>query len=145
AQEIKGVASSSVETASSAGKLINDIVPQIQKTAELVHEIDAASNEQARGIDENSRAIQQFDQVIQANSAAAEEMASTSEELTAQAAQMQETIAFFRVDVEGTTRVQGRPLPLSAGAAGRKPPSGTKGKGVKLSLPGAGEGGFERY
>jgi methyl-accepting chemotaxis protein len=146
AQEIKGVASSSVETASSAGKLINDIVPQIQKTAELVHEIDAASNEQARGIDENARAIQQFDQVIQANSAAAEEMASTSEELTGQAAQMQETIAFFTVDVEGGTRPQGRRLPLAAAAspAGKKI-SGPKGKGVKLSLPGAGEGDFERY
>ncbi|MFZ5775673.1 MAG: methyl-accepting chemotaxis protein, partial [Thermodesulfobacteriota bacterium] len=79
AQEIKGVASASVETATNAGRLINDIVPQIQKTAELVHEIDAASNEQARGIEENTKAIQQFDQVIQANSAAAEEMAATSE------------------------------------------------------------------
>ena len=73
AQEIKGVASASVETAANAGRLINEIVPQIQKTAELVHEIDAASNEQARGLEENTKAIQQFDQVIQANSAAAEE------------------------------------------------------------------------
>ncbi len=147
AQEIKGVASASVETASAAGKLINDIVPQIQKTAELVHEIDAASNEQARGIDENARAIQQFDQVIQANSAAAEEMASTSEELTGQAAQMQDSIAFFKVDVAAAIRPVGRPLPLSgvAGPTGKKLPSGAKGKGVKLSLPGAGEGDFERY
>ncbi len=147
AQEIKGVASTSVETASTAGKLINDIVPQIQKTAELVHEIDAASNEQARGIDENARAIQQFDQVIQANSAAAEEMASTSEELTGQAAQMQDTIAFFKVDIAAAIRPVGRPLPLSgaAGPVGKKSPSGTKGKGVKLSLPGAGDGDFERY
>ncbi len=145
AQEIKGVASSSVETASGAGKLINDIVPQIQKTAELVHEIDAASNEQARGIDENARAIQQFDQVIQANSAAAQEMASTSEELTGQAAQMQDAIAFFKVDVEDRPRPQGRLLPLSApaGPAGKK--LVPKGKGVKLSLPGSGEGDFERY
>ncbi|MFZ5775006.1 MAG: methyl-accepting chemotaxis protein, partial [Thermodesulfobacteriota bacterium] len=62
AQEIKEVATTSVETATNAGKLINDIVPQIQKTAELVQEIDAASNEQARGIEENTKAIQQFDQ-----------------------------------------------------------------------------------
>ncbi len=146
AQEIKGVAGASVETASNAGKLINDIVPQIQKTAELVHEIDAASNEQARGIDENARAIQQFDQVIQANSAAAEEMASTSEELTAQAAHLQETIAFFKVETEAKFRPQGRALPvpgMSKPAA--KKTSGGKGKGVKLSLPGAGDGDFERY
>ena len=96
AQEIKGVANASVETAGNAGRLINEIVPQIQKTAALVHEINAASNEQARGIDENAKAIQQFDKVIQANSAAAEEMAATSEELTAQAAHLQTSISFFK-------------------------------------------------
>ena len=147
AQEIKGVAGASVQTASNAGKLINEIVPQIQKTAELVHEIDAASNEQARGIDENARAIQQFDQVIQANSAAAEEMASTSEELTAQAAHLQETIAFFKVETEAGSRPQGRPLPplVSFSPGAKKKSGGGKGKGVKLSLPGAGDGDFERY
>jgi hypothetical protein len=73
-------------------------------------------------------------------------MASTSEELTGQAAQMQDAIAFFKVDVESRPRPQGRLLPLSApaGPAGKKL-SGPKGKGVKLSLPGAGEGDFERY
>ncbi|MFA6900093.1 MAG: methyl-accepting chemotaxis protein [Desulfurivibrionaceae bacterium] len=147
AQEIKGVAGASVETASNAGKLINEIVPQIQKTAELVHEIDAASNEQARGIDENARAIQQFDQVIQANSAAAEEMASTSEELTAQAAHLQETIAFFKVETEARFRPQSRslPPPASVSLVAKKKSGGGKGKGVKLSLPGAGDGDFERY
>ena len=120
-------------------------MPQIQKTAELVHEIDAASNEQARGIDENARAIQQFDQVIQANSAAAEEMASTSEELTAQAAHLQETIAFFKVETDARFRPQGRslPPPASVSPVVKKKSGGGKGKGVKLSLPGAGD--FERY
>jgi len=146
AQEIKGVASASVETAANAGKLIEEIVPQIQKTAELVHEIDAASNEQARGIDENARAIQQFDQVIQANSAAAEEMASTSEELTAQAAQLQETIAFFMVESAGAIRPQGGPLslPVSSAKTSKKKASG-KDKGVRLALQSTTEGDFERY
>ncbi|MHB8222183.1 MAG: methyl-accepting chemotaxis protein [Desulfurivibrionaceae bacterium] len=144
AQEIKGVASASVKTAANAGMLINEIVPQIQKTAELVHEIDAASNEQARGIDENARAIQQFDQVIQSNSAAAEEMASTSEELTAQAAQMQETISFFAVETgEIASRVQGRSSPRSALNGGMK--TAAKSSGVKLSLPGGKDESFERY
>ncbi|MDG4474563.1 methyl-accepting chemotaxis protein [Thiovibrio frasassiensis] len=148
AQEIKGVASISVETATNAGNLINDILPQIQKTAELVHEIDAASNEQARGIDENARAIQQFDQVIQSNSAAAEEMASTSEELTAQAAQMQEAIAFFkteRVRAQSKPQVQERrPLPQSGTHAKKGGAQQTR-TGVKLTLPEGNEGDFERY
>jgi methyl-accepting chemotaxis protein len=146
AQEIKGVASSSVQTATNAGHLINQIVPQIQKTAELVHEIDAASNEQARGIDENARAIQQFDQVIQSNSAAAEEMASTSEELTAQAVQMQDTIAFFKTEAAGAQirpRPQERALPMS-GVKARKG-AAPSAKGVKLALASGKEEDFERY
>ncbi|MBU1405815.1 MAG: CZB domain-containing protein [Proteobacteria bacterium] len=144
AQEIKGVASASVKTAANAGVLIDEIVPQIQKTAELVHEIDAASNEQARGIDENARAIQQFDQVIQSNSAAAEEMASTSEELTAQAAQMQETISFFTVETGViASRVPGGSLPRSASTGGMK--TVAKSGGVKLTLPVGNDESFERY
>ena len=158
AQEIKGVASVSVATAINAGKLINDILPQIKKTAELVQEIDAASNEQARGIEENSKAIEQFDQVIQSNSAAAEEMASTSEELTAQAAQLQDAIGFFKVDESGVRthiaaggasgyRKPGRvslALPPGKGASchGRKPNS-KKAAGEKISLDDSSE--FERY
>lgn len=94
-------------------------MPQIQKTAELVHGIDAASNEQARGIDENARAFQQFDQAVQVNSAAVGEMASADEELTAQAAQLQESIAFFRVETENRTRPQSRFSPQPAVQAKR--------------------------
>ncbi|MFZ5775005.1 MAG: methyl-accepting chemotaxis protein [Thermodesulfobacteriota bacterium] len=155
AQEIKSVATSSVETATNAGKLINDIVPQIQKTAELVQEIDAASNEQARGIEENNRAIQQFDQVIQGNSAAAEQMAATSQELTAQAAHLQETIAFFRVESERSGKHGGvMPLPSPRHPAGhplkhpvpREEPGG-KAAGHTLDLGGHGivEDEFQRY
>jgi len=158
AQEIRGVASTSVETAANAGKLIEEIVPQIQKTAELVQEIDAASNEQARGIEENSRAIEQFDQVIQANSAAAEEMASTSEELTAQAAQLQDAINFFKVGEMAFEKGQ-RNQPSAKGKSGRRPqlpPSPisshereaqekTHDGGIAISMNEAKEVEFERY
>ena len=97
ALEIKEVAGSSVAIAANAGKLIRDIVPQIQKTAQLVEEIDASSMEQAKGIEENAKAVVVLDQVIQENSAAAEEMSATSEELSSQAAQLLEIISFFNV------------------------------------------------
>jgi len=163
AQEIKGVASASVATATNAGKLINEILPQIQKTAELVQEIDAASNEQARGIEENSKAVEQFDSVIQSNSAAAEEMASTSEELTAQASQMLETIAFFKLDEAGGQRRQAgnpgggqrgaarAPLALSHARKGKSMHSGNGGKKTSASDAGGASialddlKDFERY
>lgn len=98
AGEISQLSSSSVEVAEKAGEMLSKLVPDIQKTAELVQEISVASNEQNAGSDQINRAIQQLDQVIQQNASASEEMSSTSEELASQAEQMQSTIEFFRID-----------------------------------------------
>ena len=84
--------------------MLQKIVPDIQKTADLVQEISSACNEQNTGVDQINKALQQLDQVIQQNASASEEMASTSEELQSQAAQLQATIAFFKVgDCDGAT------------------------------------------
>ncbi|EAT15078.1 methyl-accepting chemotaxis protein [Desulfuromonas acetoxidans] len=107
AAEISDLSSSSVEVAENAGEMLAKMVPDIQRTAELVQEIAAASKEQDTGADQVNKAIQQLDQVIQQNASAAEEMASTSEELNAQASQLQDTIDFFRV--EGGTTVKTPP------------------------------------
>lgn len=98
AGEISHLSSSSVAVAESAGDMISKLVPDIQKTAELVQEISAASNEQNTGAEQINLAIQQLDQVIQQNASASEEMASTSEELASQAEQLGETISFFKLD-----------------------------------------------
>lgn len=98
AAEISKLSSSSVEVAERAGDMLTRIVPEIQKTAELVQEISAASNEQNSGADQINRAIQQLDQVIQENASATEEMASTAEELSSQAEHLQDIIGFFKVE-----------------------------------------------
>ncbi len=98
AGEISDLSASSVEVAERAGEMLAKLVPDIQKTAELVQEISAASKEQTSGADQINGAIQQLNQVIQQNAGAAEEMASTAEELSSQAQQLQGTIAFFKVD-----------------------------------------------
>jgi len=98
AGEISELSASSVEVAEKAGEMLTKIVPDIQKTAELVQEISAASTEQDSGADQINKALQQLDQVIQQNASASEEMASTSEELSSQADQLQSTIDFFKVD-----------------------------------------------
>jgi methyl-accepting chemotaxis protein len=98
ANEISRLTIDGVQTAEGAGQLLAKLVPDIQKTAELVREIAAASVEQGTGADQVNKAIQQLDQVIQQNSAASEEMASTAEELASQAEVLQATIAFFKID-----------------------------------------------
>ena len=100
AEEINALASTSVEIAGKAGDMLTQLVPDIQKTAELVMEISAASNEQSSGTAQINNAIQQLDQVIQRNSATAEEMASMAEELSSQARQLQSTMKFFKVSAK---------------------------------------------
>jgi methyl-accepting chemotaxis protein len=76
-------------------------VPDIQKTAELVQEITAASKEQDTGSEQINKALQQLEKVIQQNASAAEEMASTTEELTGQSDQLVSALGFFRTGDSG--------------------------------------------
>jgi methyl-accepting chemotaxis protein len=99
AGEITALSASSVSVAEHAGELLSKILPDIQKTAELVQEISAASREQDSGASQISTAVQQLDQVIQQNAAAAEETSTTTVELAQQAERMREAIAFFKVDL----------------------------------------------
>jgi methyl-accepting chemotaxis protein len=96
AAEISQLSTDGVGIAEGAGQLLAKLVPDIQKTAELVREIAAASAEQSTGASQVNKAIQQLDQVIQQNASASEEMASTAEELSGQAEVLQSTIAFFK-------------------------------------------------
>lgn len=98
ATDINQLASSSVSIAAKAGDMLGKLVPEIQKTTELVQEISAASKEQNMGAEQINRAIQQLDQITQQNSATSEELASTAEELAEQAEKLQRIIAFFHAD-----------------------------------------------
>ncbi len=98
AEAINGLANSSVAIVKKAANMFVTMIPDIRKTAELVQEISAASNEQSSGTAQINRAIQQLDQVTQQNSATSEELAATTEELAAQAEQLQHTIEFFKVE-----------------------------------------------
>ncbi|KAF5032261.1 Methyl-accepting chemotaxis protein (MCP) signaling domain protein [anaerobic digester metagenome] len=116
AAEISELSSSTVSVADQAGQMLTKLVPDIQRTAELVQEISAASNEQNAGAEQINKALQQLDQVIQQNASASEEMASTSEELSSQAEQLQATISFFHLGATAArvTRQaarRGRPQP----------------------------------
>ncbi len=96
AGEISALSGTSVEIAVRAGEMLRKLVPDIQKTAELVQEISAASKEQTSGADQINSAIQQLNQVIQRNAGASEEMASTAEELSSHAQQLQMSIEYFK-------------------------------------------------
>ena len=96
AGEISKLSIESVTIAEQAGTTIAAMIPDIKRTAELVQEISASSNEQNTGAEQINSAIMQLDQVVQQNASSSEESASMSEELAGQAAQMQETMEFFK-------------------------------------------------
>ena len=98
AAEISSLSGETVQVATEAGEMLNRLVPDIRKTAELVSEISAACREQDIGASQINEAIQQLDKVTQQNSGASEEMSATSEELAAQAEELQASIAFFKVE-----------------------------------------------
>ena len=111
AVEISELAVSSVQRADEAGALIQSIVPDIQRTAELIMEISASSAEQNSGISQINQAMVQLDQITQQNAATAEESSSMSEELTAQARQLRELCGFFTVEHDSSARDSRAALP----------------------------------
>ena len=105
AAEISELSLSSTEVAERAGTMLEEMVPDIKRTAELVQEIAAASSEQNMGAEQINRAIQQLDQVTQQNASASEEMSSTAEELSSQAAELRNSIGYFRFNGESRTGI----------------------------------------
>jgi len=96
AGEISLLSGSSVEIAEKAGEMLGKLVPDIQKTAELVTEINAASSEQANGAQQVNIAVQQLNSVVQQNASGAEELAATAEELSAQTVYMQDAVNILK-------------------------------------------------
>lgn len=116
AQEINQLATESVGIAENAGRLIANIVPNIQKTSDLVQEITSSSDEQAIGISQINESMNQLDQTTQQNASASEELAATSEELNGQANQLLDSVDFFKLNTQSTrssSRVTERPATVS--------------------------------
>ena len=98
AGEIGEFSNSTVSAATTVGSMLATLVPDIKKTADLVQEISASSNEQRSGVEQSSSAIVQLDSVIQQNAGASEELASTAEQLSSQAENLSEMLKFFTVE-----------------------------------------------
>jgi methyl-accepting chemotaxis protein len=102
AQEIGSVASSSVTLAETAGRLLGQIVPSINKTSDLVQEISAASEEQSEGVDQINSAMGQLNTITQQNASSSEELSATAEEMSSQAQQLQSVMSFFTITQQAT-------------------------------------------
>jgi methyl-accepting chemotaxis protein len=106
AGEIDKLSTKSVSVAREAGKRIEELVPDIKKTAELIQAIAVASSEQAAGAAQIATGVTQMDRVVQQNASSSEELAATAEELSGQAVSLSQVIGFFKMG----KAAQGRPL-----------------------------------
>ncbi len=131
AQEIEQVATSSVDLAEKAGRLLDQMVPNIRKTSDLVQEITAASEEQSSGVGQINSAVGQLSQTTQQNASSSEELAATSEEMSGQAEQLQQTMSFFKLGGGGT---MGRAAPRRGGKPARRPTSSFSARSSKAAL-----------
>ena len=119
AGEINQLSANTLKVSEKSGEMLDKLVPDIQRTAELVQEITAASKEQDTGAEQINKALQQLEQVIQQNASASEEMASTTEELTGQSDQLVSALSFFNTGEEegGRQRRPGGAKPVRQQAA----------------------------
>ncbi len=151
AEEITTLAKNSLGVAEKAVEMLNTLVPDIGKTADLVSEITASSTEQNQGASQIIKAINELDKVVQSNAGASEEMASTAEELSSQAQQLQSSMSFFKIGNRNQSFTQtSRRQPVHKKPAAMQAPkklSANK-RGMKLEI-GTGtdteDGDFERF
>lgn len=153
AEEIDELSESGVRVSEEASRQLAAIVPEIEKTAQLVQEVVSASMEQNAGAEQINSAVQQLNQIIQQNAAASEEMASSSEELSGQAEQMKDVVSYFAIETnngrlrkvtnKATTKVN-----KAKGVANSKKnndDSSRESKGVNLNLGGLDNEDYQRF
>ncbi|WP_062212328.1 methyl-accepting chemotaxis protein [Aureimonas sp. AU12] len=157
AQEIGTLSAETLSVSEEAGRLFESLVPDIERTAELVSEISAACREQTVGVEQINQAIQQLDQVTQANAGAANEMSATSEQLSAEASRLEDRTGFFQTGtaIEPAASAAAVLAPtiatLQRARAAKGSPARIMGRGSKAPAPAddgfaldLGDGGFER-
>jgi methyl-accepting chemotaxis protein len=105
AKEIRGLIAASVDKVqvgsqlvANAGQSMGQIVNSVQRVAQMIGEISAASSEQSNGIGQVNSAVAQLDQMTQQNAALVEQSSAASESLKDQASRLLQIVAVFKTD-----------------------------------------------
>jgi methyl-accepting chemotaxis protein I, serine sensor receptor len=118
AKEIKGLIEDSVskvgvgaEQVERAGTTMQEIVSSVKRVTDIMGEISAASDEQARGIDQVNQAVSQMDEVTQQNAALVEEAAAAAGSMQDQSRELMHSVSRFKVSSAQTVDVVARVVP----------------------------------
>ncbi len=104
AKEIRELITASVQEVGSgralvdrAGATMRDVLASVEQVTAVVTEISLASTEQQEGIEQIGTAIAHIDSVTQQNAALVEQAAAAAESLKAQARELDEAVAVFKL------------------------------------------------
>jgi methyl-accepting chemotaxis protein len=105
AKQIKTLITTSVdrveqgtELVDQAGETMTELVGAIRQVTQIMGEISAASKEQSLGVSQVGEAVSEMDKTTQQNAALVEQMAAAASGLKAQAQDLVQTVAAFRLD-----------------------------------------------
>jgi methyl-accepting chemotaxis protein len=96
AQDISKVSAVTIEASRLSTQMLDELTPQIEKTAELVSEISAASVEQVSGVQQINFALQELNQITQRNASSADEINTTSDKLQGMSHQLLNATTSFK-------------------------------------------------
>jgi methyl-accepting chemotaxis protein len=149
ADEIVQLSESSVKVTDRAGKLMDELLPEVAKTARLVQEISAASMEQSNGAIQVSNAMHQLNTVTQQNASSSEELASSAEELASQADELNQIVSYFKTNEDTKNKLK-QPAKKSntkaknASVAHPKPDTAPQASNMVISMD-HDDSGYERF
>jgi len=122
-----------------AGSTMQEVVASIRRVTDIVGEISSASQEQSQGVAQVGEAVTQMDQVTQQNAALVEEMAAAADSLKAQAQDLVQTVAVFKLGAGDHAATS-----LPAAAVRAHPPKATPFKGTDRRAAGVPKGAAAR-
>ena len=97
ANSINDVSGATTIMAETARHELENLIPEVERTATLIQEIASANMEQVSGVAQINNAMQQLNEVVQNNAQRSEELAQRSDELQQQSEALKDIIATFLI------------------------------------------------
>jgi methyl-accepting chemotaxis protein len=107
ADEIVGLVNTGLKVSTEAGNKARLLVPDIEKTTQLIKEISAASMEQKTGAEQINLAMQQLNMITQENASSSDMLTQSSNQLANLANNLKETVSVFKVNADSFSTSSG--------------------------------------
>jgi methyl-accepting chemotaxis protein len=101
ADEIVSLVNTGLKVSNEAGEKTKMLVPDIERTTQLIKEISAASLEQKTGAEQINLAMQQLNMITQENASSSDELTQSSNQLSVLAMNLNKAVGFFKLNERG--------------------------------------------